>query len=85
MPRDLIHKFRLLLLFHRTCLDGEIDVKLPAPLQNLFHNNRGKRSLPTTGVNLQNPHQMEEKVTGLPALQGRLMVSLWECGSSLTG
>ena len=29
MPTDLIYKFKLLILFHRTRLDGEIHVKLP--------------------------------------------------------
>ena len=95
MPIDLIFKFRFLILFHRSRLDGEIDVKLP--LQNKItrsraefvpqraNNNRGERSLLTTGVNLWNTHLTGEEATGLPALRGPLMASLWGCGSSLTG
>ena len=83
------------MLFHRSRLGGEINVKLP--LQNKItrsraeivpqraNNNRGERSLLTTGVNLWNAHLMGEEATGLPALRGRLMASLWGCGSSLTG
>ena len=62
MPIDLIFKYRFLILFHRSRLDGEINVKLP--LQNKItrlqaefvpqraNYNRGERSLLTTGVNL---------------------------------
>ena len=95
IPIDLIFKYRFLILFHRSRLDGEINVKLP--LQNKItrlqaefvpqraNYNRGERSLLTTGVNLWNAHLMGEEATGLPALRGRLMASLWGCGSSLTG
>ena len=95
MPIDLIFKYRFLILFYISCLGGELNVKLP--LQNKVtcsrvefvpqcaNNNRGERSLLTTGVNLWNAHLVGEGATGLPALQGRLMAFLWGCGSSLTG
>ena len=84
------------MLFHRRCVGGETNVKLPLKNkitrlwlefvpQRANNNYRGERSLLTTGVNLWNAHLTGEEATGLPALRGRLMGTLWGCGSSLTG
>ena len=87
--------YRFLILFHRSRLGGEIYLKLPLHnkitrlraefVRQCANNNRGERSLLTTGVNLWNAHLMGEEAAGLIALRGRLMASLWGCGSSLTG
>ena len=95
MPINLTFKYKFLILFHRSRLGGEINVKLP--LQNKITRSRaefvlqrantniGERPLLTTGVNLWNAHHMGGKATGLPALRGQLIISLSGCGSSLTG
>ena len=94
MPIDFNFQISILILFHRSCLGGEINLKLP--LQNKItrlraefvpqrtNNNRGERSLLTTGVNLWKALLIGEEATGLPSLRRRLMASPWGCSSSLT-
>ena len=94
MPIDMIFKYRYLILFNNSRHQNEIDIQKPCHnltrskaefVPKRANNSRGERSLLTTGVNLWNAHLMGEEAAEPLALRGRLMASLWGCGSSLAG
>lgn len=94
MPIELLFKYRYLLHFNNTRLNGELEIQTPAITATRSkekfapkraNNCRGERSLLTTGVNLWNSHLLGEEGAAPSALRGRLASSLWGCGSLLVG
>ena len=92
MPIEILFKYRYLLHFNNTRLNGELEIQTPAITATRSkekfapkraNNCRGERSMLTTGVYLWNSHLLGEEGAAPSALRWRLASSLLGCGSLL--